>query len=124
MFPQSSLSTSKCKNLSPKQISELLLWGHEVSYTQIFRRDFGDWKKKAMSARLGTPGGNWELACPHFPISATHCVFSPLYKPMWKVWLRTENTQKSIHCFGFLPQLLFFPPWMGRCWSVSEETHV
>lgn len=81
MLPQSFLTTSKCQNLSPKLITELLLWGHEVRLhtgRQIFR-DFGGCGRK----RPCVPGwghhegtGDWPvLTSPSLPLMFfLHCV--------------------------------------------------
>lgn len=81
MFPQSSLSTSKCKNLSPKLISEFLFWGHKVRlHTYRFLEEILVTGRK----RPCVPGwghqegtGNWPvLTSPSLPLIVffLHCI--------------------------------------------------
>lgn len=60
-----------------------------------------------MCARLGTPGGNWELACPHFPISVTLWFLLSLCKG-----LRALIEKHPL--FLFSPPGAAFSSWDGK----------
>lgn len=72
-------------------------------------------KKKAMCARLGTPGQtsrNWPV-CSCFPSSAAHSVFSPLCKRMWELHVLGLRTQAEKHPLPWLSPMavLCFLAW-------------